>query len=56
MSFLTPLALIWLLVHFVRFRTKKPLPTGLIVLLIIVASCWIIAISVLIGNTDRPYG
>jgi hypothetical protein len=53
---LTPPTIIWLLVHLVRFRTRKPLPDGLIVLLIIVAGCWIIAISVLIGNLDRPYG
>lgn len=56
MFYLTPPAIIWLLVHLVRFRTKKPLPDGLIALLIIVAACWIIAISVLIGNLDRPYG
>lgn len=54
--YLTPPAVIWWVVHKMRQPAGTPLPDGLIVLLIVVAGCWIIAIGVLIGNLDRPYG
>lgn len=56
MFYLTPPALIWLVVHKLRHPAGTRLPDGLLLLLIVVALCWLIAIVVIIGNSDRPYG
>lgn len=55
MFYLIPPTLIWLIVHKLRHPSETPLPDGLIVLLIVIATCLIIAIAVFIRNLDRLY-
>jgi hypothetical protein len=54
--YLTPPTLIWLAVHLVRFRTRRPLPRGLFYLVIAVVVLWILSIILLISNNVRPRG
>jgi hypothetical protein len=55
MFYLIPPALIWLIVYKIRHPPEMPLPDGLIVLLIVIATSLIIAIAVFISNLDHLY-